>query len=196
MPNVTGSRMKARRKALGLSAEYVAEQLGLSPATIYRYENGGIDKVPGDILEPLAMVLKTTPADLMGWEKHEHYSPAPKLFYDEDGSVKYLGTFDRDENTTLITLLYYEAMEEDKATAIEKTLDMLSGIESEAAANVANLVRAYLNADQPIRDIVDTALRPYLKKGNSGEAQDKKRRAAPYPAYKHYKPLKTPKPKT
>ena len=64
----TGQRMKARRKELGLSAEYVAKQLNLSPATIYRYENGGIDKVPGDILEPLARVLQTTPANLMGWE--------------------------------------------------------------------------------------------------------------------------------
>lgn len=64
----TGQRMKSRRKELGLSAEYVAGKLKLSPATIYRYENGGIDKVPGDILEPLAQVLRTTPACLMGWE--------------------------------------------------------------------------------------------------------------------------------
>lgn len=63
----TGQRMKARRKELGLSAEYVAGQLNVSPATIYRYENGGIDKVPGDILEPLSKVLQTTPAYLMGW---------------------------------------------------------------------------------------------------------------------------------
>jgi len=65
----TGQRMKLRRKELGLSAEYVAGRLNLSPATIYRYENGGIDKVPGDILEPLALVLQTTPAYLMGWEE-------------------------------------------------------------------------------------------------------------------------------
>ena len=58
----TGQRMKLRRKELGLSAEYVAGRLNLSPATIYRYENGGIDKDPGDILEPLAQVLQTTPA--------------------------------------------------------------------------------------------------------------------------------------
>ena len=49
----TGQRMKARRKELGLSAEYIANQLNLSPATIYRYENGDIDKVPGDILQQM-----------------------------------------------------------------------------------------------------------------------------------------------
>lgn len=67
----TGQRMKVRRKEIGLSAEYVADQLGVSPATIYRYENGGIDKVPGDRLAPIAKVLQTTPAYLMGWDYDE-----------------------------------------------------------------------------------------------------------------------------
>lgn len=61
--------MKDRRKAIGLSAEKVADMLGVSPATIYRYENGDIEKVPGDRLGPIADALKTTPAYLMGWEK-------------------------------------------------------------------------------------------------------------------------------
>lgn len=60
--------MKSRRKAIGLSAERVAEILGVSPATIYRYENGDIEKVPGDRLIPIANALQTTPAYLMGWE--------------------------------------------------------------------------------------------------------------------------------
>lgn len=64
----TGQRMKNRRKAIGLSAERVAEILGVSPATIYRYENGDIEKVPGDRLGPIASALQTTPAYLMGWE--------------------------------------------------------------------------------------------------------------------------------
>lgn len=59
--------MKNRRKEIGLSAERVAEILGISPATIYRYENGDIEKVPGDRLEPIAAALKTSPAYLMGW---------------------------------------------------------------------------------------------------------------------------------
>lgn len=40
----TGERMKQRRKEIGLSAEKVAERLGVSPATIYRYEKGDIEK--------------------------------------------------------------------------------------------------------------------------------------------------------
>lgn len=60
--------MKDRRKAIGMSAERLAELLGVSPATVYRYENGDIEKVPGDRLAPIAAALNTTPAYLMGWE--------------------------------------------------------------------------------------------------------------------------------
>ena len=70
----TGERMKQRRKEIGLSAEKVAERLGVSPATIYRYEKGDIEKVPVDIFAELAKILQTTPAYLMGWEE----KPDPK----------------------------------------------------------------------------------------------------------------------
>lgn len=68
---ITGERMKSRRKELGLSAEDVAKALGVSRATIYRYEKGDIEKVPGQALEPIAKALRTTPAYLMGWETAE-----------------------------------------------------------------------------------------------------------------------------
>lgn len=64
----TGERLKLRRKEIGFSAEKVADQLGVSPATIYRYEKGDIKKVPVDSLAELAKILQTTPAYLMGWE--------------------------------------------------------------------------------------------------------------------------------
>ena len=72
----TGERMKERRKVLGISAEYVAEKLGVSPATIYRYEKGDIEKMPGTILEPISKILCTTPAYLMGWSD-QSVSPEP-----------------------------------------------------------------------------------------------------------------------
>ena len=64
----TGERLKLRRKEIGFSAEKVADQLGVSPATIYRYEKGDIEKVPVDSLAELAKILQTSPAYLMGWE--------------------------------------------------------------------------------------------------------------------------------
>ena len=90
----TGQRMKQRRKELGISAEKVAEELNVSPATIYRYENGDIDKVPGDKLEPIANALHTTPAYLMGWEKEK---TAPK---GNDLSDEELALLDQFRNAT------------------------------------------------------------------------------------------------
>ncbi|MBN7773174.1 helix-turn-helix domain-containing protein [Clostridium aminobutyricum] len=58
-------RIKNRRKELGLSAEAVAERIGVSPATIYRYESADIMNMGIDKLIPLAEALHTTPIYLM-----------------------------------------------------------------------------------------------------------------------------------
>lgn len=64
-----GERIKMRRKQIGLSAEQVAERLGVSPATVYRYESNDIMNMRIDKLEPIAAALNTTPAFLMGWDE-------------------------------------------------------------------------------------------------------------------------------
>lgn len=66
-----GERLKRRRKELGMSAEAVAEKLGCSPSTVYRYENGEINKMGIDKLKPIAEAINTSPAYLMGWEDEE-----------------------------------------------------------------------------------------------------------------------------
>ena len=73
-------RIKQRRKELGLSAEEVAAALGVSRATIYRYESAEIEKMPITILSPLAKVLQCSPGYLMGWEDE----PQPKAFNPDD----------------------------------------------------------------------------------------------------------------
>ncbi|MEA4835155.1 MAG: helix-turn-helix transcriptional regulator [Anaeromusa sp.] len=60
-------RIKNRRVECGLSVEEVAQSLGVSRATIYRYESSEIKNMGVDKLEPLAAVLNTTPKYLMGW---------------------------------------------------------------------------------------------------------------------------------
>lgn len=61
-------RIKARRKEIGLSAEDLAEALGVSRATIYRYESAEIEKLPTAALVPLAKALKCSIPFLMGIE--------------------------------------------------------------------------------------------------------------------------------
>lgn len=60
-------RIKKRRKEIGLSADEVANALHVSRATIYRYESKEIEKLPTNIIEPLAKVLKCSVPYLMGW---------------------------------------------------------------------------------------------------------------------------------
>lgn len=62
-----GENIKARRRTLGYTVEELAERLGVSRQTVFRYENGQIATVPSDKLAALAEILGTTPAVLMGY---------------------------------------------------------------------------------------------------------------------------------
>lgn len=64
MLKTTGERIRRRRKALGLSAEELAPQVGKSVPTFYHYEQCDYDKIPGHIIDKLAPLLKTSVAYL------------------------------------------------------------------------------------------------------------------------------------
>ena len=72
-----GDRIKEARQRLGYSAEQVAAFLGVSPATVYRYENGDISKLPSKFIKPLADYLCVTPSYLMGWSDDHPDDPLP-----------------------------------------------------------------------------------------------------------------------
>jgi len=69
----TGDRIKLRRKQLGISADVLAEKIGVSRSTMFRYESGDIEKVPLDYLGSLSKALMTTPHYLMGWTDDPDY---------------------------------------------------------------------------------------------------------------------------
>lgn len=60
--------IKKRRKDLGLTLKQVADQLGVSESLISRYESNDVKNMKVDKIAPLAKILKTTPAYLMGWD--------------------------------------------------------------------------------------------------------------------------------
>ena len=76
----TAERIKQRRKDLGLRAEDVAERIGVSRSTMFRYENGEIEKLPINHLVPIAKARHTSVDYLMGWTEDEK-EPIPM---DED----------------------------------------------------------------------------------------------------------------
>ena len=71
-----GQRIKQRRKELGLSADELGKRIGKNRATVFRYENGDIEKLPIDVLKPIAEALLTTPQALMGWEEEANEKTA------------------------------------------------------------------------------------------------------------------------
>lgn len=78
----TGERIRDRRKELGITADTLAEAIGVSRSTMFRYENGFIEKMPINNLVPIARALHTTVGYLMGWDE-EKDAPAP-----EDGGER------------------------------------------------------------------------------------------------------------
>lgn len=72
-----GKRLRAYRLGQALTAEEIAEKLGISRAAVYRIESGDVVKV--ETLERLAVVLGTTTASLLG-AGVEYYSSAVSYF--------------------------------------------------------------------------------------------------------------------
>lgn len=62
----TGELIKKIRKQKHISAETLAERIGVHKSTMYRYEKGDIEKIPYQILVPIAEVLGVNPVDLLG----------------------------------------------------------------------------------------------------------------------------------
>ncbi len=75
-------RLKDRRKALGLTLQEVADKMGLTRATVQRYESGLIKGVETGVLERLSEVLACTPAYLMGWTDEPENLLAPTVTAD------------------------------------------------------------------------------------------------------------------
>ena len=67
-------RIRSLRKERGMSLEALAEAVGVSRQTIFRYETGAITNIPSEKVEAMAKALGTTPARLMGWEDESDFS--------------------------------------------------------------------------------------------------------------------------
>lgn len=84
-------RIKRLRKQNKLSVDEIVKKLNISRATYYRYESNEIEKLPLTILEPLAKILNTTPAYLMGWQEphQENKSTQIEGYYVDPETAEY-----------------------------------------------------------------------------------------------------------
>lgn len=70
-----GEKIKLRRKELKISADDLADAVGVSRSTIFRYEKGDIEKVGPEVLKKIADKLRISPAELMGWSDETSVEP-------------------------------------------------------------------------------------------------------------------------
>ena len=68
--------LKNRRPELGLTQLDVANAVGVSEATVSRWESGDIANMKRSRIASLASVLKMSPSIIMGWNE-EHEAPMP-----------------------------------------------------------------------------------------------------------------------
>lgn len=120
-----GERIKLARLALGYSAEQVAAYLGVSPATIYRYENGDIAKLPSKHIRPLAEFLCVSPSYLMAWS-------------DDD-----------EKKHTMNLQLFNEYNTQDPH--IRLVVDLMETMTDEQKQQVVAIVRAFANTSRPVK---------------------------------------------
>ena len=96
--SITGDRIKELRKGLGLRVDELADKVGVSRSTMFRYESGAIEKVPFDVIQQLADILGTSIAYLTGssmlpgqlsiLEIADDYKEQLKEFYEAKNSAQ------------------------------------------------------------------------------------------------------------
>lgn len=88
--------IKERRQQLGLTMKEVADAVGVSEATVSRWESGDIENMRRDKIAKLAEALKISPAVLMGWEDNRTPSDVP-YYLDEETAEIAQEVYDRPE---------------------------------------------------------------------------------------------------
>ena len=74
-----GERIKMRREQLGITQTALADMIGESKQTIYKYESGVVSNIPSDKIEAIANALDVSPAWICGWEQGSE-TPIPSGF--------------------------------------------------------------------------------------------------------------------
>ena len=168
--------IRALRKARGWSQQQLAERVGYGDrSSIAKIEAGKVD-LPRSKIAEFAKVFDVTPAYLMGYSeetdallvsiaednKSGRTAAVEELrrTYGTEHSIH--STYSCDDNKRA-TLLYYKTLERDVALSLTDIIATVDHLDGRQAEKVTLLLHAYLKAEQPIRNIVDTALDPYVE---------------------------------
>ena len=169
-------RLKMLRKEHQLSQHDLAIQLGcVSKSSINMYERG--EREPNFVtLEAIADYFNVDMDYLLG--KSDYPNKYSELLNDlrndsKEGRTQakedMYRTFGTDHATAstrvlgdnLVAVLYYRAMNPYAAAELLDLIDAVDGMDYQKLGDIRLMVRAYLRSTDAIREIVDTALKPY-----------------------------------
>ncbi|MEG1412781.1 MAG: helix-turn-helix transcriptional regulator [Oscillospiraceae bacterium] len=75
--------IKQRRLKLGLTMRELAEKVGVSEATVSRWESGEISNMKQSGIVALAKVLDLSPSVIMGWDE-DAQNPMPTYYLEQE----------------------------------------------------------------------------------------------------------------
>lgn len=174
------NRIKEAMAIRGMKQVDLVSLTGIGKSSISTYLSGEYEPKQRNIYK-IAKALDVSEAWLMGEDvpmERFDYSELLSSIAEENKSGRPAAADEMrrlygTEHSTLSThicadkskasVLYYKALDRDVAASLASIIETVDNLDRNQAEKVMHLLHAYLNADQPIRDIVDTALRPYME---------------------------------
>lgn len=108
--------LKRRRRDLGLTLAQIADQMGVTEATVQRWESGNIKSLRHGKIAKLAEVLHVSPAEIMGWDDEGKIEKPASISADgwEAEAIQLLRSLSEDELARELAYLRQRAGDSDK----------------------------------------------------------------------------------
>lgn len=100
-----GERILELRDRRGIGQTDLAEMVGISKQTLYKYENNIVTNIPSDKIEAIADALNVSPAYLMGWT-------SDPIIVDESRLLSTFAKLDAADRTDLIKYAEFKLTDE------------------------------------------------------------------------------------
>lgn len=178
-PSTFANRLNMALEHRQITKAELARLSGLSKSSITRYAKGDWE-AKQDAVYAIAQALNVNEAWLMGYDApmERVYSELLASIAEDNKSGRTAAveelrrtygtehsihsTYGCDDKKRA-TLLYYKTLERDVALSLTDIISTVDRLDGRQAEKVTLLLHAYLKAEQPIRNIVDTALDPYVE---------------------------------
>lgn len=183
-PSSFSERLNKALELKHITKAELSRATGISKSSLTRYSKGDWEGKQ-DAVYAISRALNVNESWLMGYD-------VPMERVDLDDLLKYQGEENQSGRTQAkeemfrlfgtehsamssrllgdkVAILYYKAMNRQAAPELLGLVNEVEGLDYQELENIRLLVQAYLRAAAPIREIVDTALKPYRQEESLNE---------------------------